>query len=63
MSTILASQLVTMRNRSRDFARNNSYVRALLNAARNNVIGSNGINLQMESINGIKPPKAGAPAA
>lgn len=53
--SILASQLVTIRNRSREFARNNSYVRALLNAGRNNVIGPNGINLQMEIINGIKP--------
>lgn len=53
--SLLASQLVNMRNRSREFARNNSYVRALLNAGRNNVIGPNGINLQMEVINGIKP--------
>lgn len=46
--SLLASQLVPMRNRARQLARDEDYMKAFLIAVRNNVIGPNGVTLQMD---------------
>ena len=46
--SLLRSQLIRMRNRSRDLARNEDYMRALLHAAKSNLIGPTGIALNMD---------------
>lgn len=46
--SILRTQLVRMRNRSRQLARDEDYWKSFLCAARNNIIGPKGVNLQME---------------
>ena len=55
--TLLRSQLCTMRNRSRDFARNEDYMRAFLGSVRNNVVGPCGISLQMDVRDPARPSK------
>lgn len=49
---ILRWQLPKLRDRSRDLARNNDYVKAFLRLLKTNVIGPNGINLQSKVKNG-----------
>lgn len=46
--SILRTQLVRMRNRSRQLARDEDYWKAFLGAARNNIIGPQGVSLQMD---------------
>lgn len=58
--SLLAMHLVRMRNRSRDLARNEDYMRALLGAARRNIIGPSGINLQMDVRDPGRPIKNAA---
>jgi lambda family phage portal protein len=43
----MQGHLPTMRNRARDLERNNEWVRSFLRCCENNVIGENGITLQM----------------
>ena len=40
-----------MRNRSRDLARNNEYVKRYLELLKNNVVGERGFSLQVKHIN------------
>lgn len=49
--SILRQQLVFMRNRARQLARDEDYMRSFLAAVRNNVIGPNGVVLQMDARN------------
>lgn len=46
--SILRSELVKMRNRSRQLARDEDYMRAFLISCRNNIIGPNGASLTMD---------------
>jgi lambda family phage portal protein len=46
--SILRSELVRMRNRSRQLARDEDYMRAFLISCRNNIIGPNGASLTMD---------------
>lgn len=54
---LLASQLLPMRNRARQLARDEDYFKAFLRACRNNIIGPNGVSLQMDIQNPPKPEK------
>ena len=47
----LKDQLRLLRDRSRDLARNDSYVQRYLNLMQSNIIGSNGIRLSMKARN------------
>lgn len=53
--SLLATQLVPMRSRARQLARDEDYMRAFLGACRQNVIGPNGITLQMDVRNPARP--------
>src|SRR5262245_46620116 len=53
--SLLASQLVPMRNRSRQLARDEDYMKAFLTACRNNIIGPAGVTLQMDVRNPARP--------
>lgn len=46
--SILRTQLVRMRNRSRQLARDEDYWKAFLCSARNNIVGPQGVSLQMD---------------
>lgn len=47
----LKDQLRLLRDRSRDLARNDSYVKRYLNLMQSNIVGSNGIRLSMKARN------------
>ncbi|MFZ9066266.1 MAG: phage portal protein [bacterium] len=46
----LETALKNLRNRSRDLARNNEYVKRYLNLMKTNIIGSSGFNVQVKAI-------------
>lgn len=46
--SILLTNLLRMRNRSRQLARDEDYAKSFLGACRNNIVGPNGIGLQMD---------------
>ena len=47
----IKDQLRILRDRSRDLARNDSYVQRYLNLMQSNIVGSNGIRLSMKARN------------
>jgi lambda family phage portal protein len=53
--SLLASQLLPMRSRARQLARDEDYMKAFLGACRQNVIGPNGVSLQMDVRNPARP--------